>query len=52
VKWTRDCNSVNGLVTGIVVMVLAEGDGKLNHLFKCIKEVETHCVLLVVLKEK
>jgi hypothetical protein len=52
VKWTRDCNSVNGSVTGTVVMVLAKGYGKLNRLFKCIKEVETHCVGLVVLKEK
>jgi hypothetical protein len=44
VKRTRDSNSVNGSVTGTVVVVLAEGDGKLNRLFECIKEVETHCV--------
>jgi hypothetical protein len=52
VKQTCDCNSVNGSVTGIVVVVLVEGDGKLNCLFKCIKEVETHYVGLVILKEK
>jgi hypothetical protein len=44
VKQTRDCKGVNVSVTGTVVIVLAEGDGKLNRLFDCIKEVETDCV--------
>jgi hypothetical protein len=48
VKRTRDGKCVNVSVTGTVVIVLAEGDGKLNRLFDCIKEVETDCVWLVV----
>jgi hypothetical protein len=52
VKWTRDCKCVNVSVTGTVVIVLAEGDGKLNRLFECIKEDETDCVELAILEVK
>ena len=51
-KRTRDCKCVNVSVTGTVVIVLAEGDGKLNRLFECIKEFETDYVEWAVLKRK
>ena len=51
-KQIRDCKGVTVSVTGTVVIVLADGDGKLDRLFKCIKEVEIDCVKLAVLKRK
>ena len=51
-KRIRDCKCVNISVTRTVVIVLSDGDGKLDRLFKCIKEVEIDCVELAVLKRK
>jgi hypothetical protein len=52
VKRTRHGKCVNVSVTGTIAIVLAEGDGKLNRLFECIKEVETDCVALAVKKKR